>query len=107
MKASCQNGRVDRALLYELLHLLQHRRALLGVELGRLLLEQRIDVGVAAVGIGAALHHERLQARGGVAEGAAGALDDVLVALLRVALEESRPLQRPQLGADADRPGGC
>ena len=93
--------RVDRALVHELLDLVQHRRALLGVELGLLLLEQRIDVGVAAVDVSAAFCHEGLQTRGSVAEGAAGTLDDVLEALLRISLEEGCPLERAQPGAYA------
>src|SRR5687767_12211564 len=91
--------RVDRALVHELLGLVQDRLPLLAVELGRLLLEQLVDVGIVAVDVGATLDDEGLQTRGGVAEGAAGTLNDVLVGLLRVALEERRPLERPQLGA--------
>src|SRR5262249_60671734 len=71
------------------------------VELRRLLREQRVDVRIAAVGIGAALRDECLEAGRGVAEGAAGAPDQVLETLLRVSLEEGRALQRSELGADA------
>ena len=38
------------------------------------------------------LDDKDLEPRGGIAEGAAGRLDDVLVALFRVSLEESCPL---------------
>src|SRR5262249_57707012 len=72
------------------------------VELRRLLREERVDVRIAAVGIGAVLRDECLEAGRGVAEGAAGALDQVLETLLRVSLEKSRALQRSELGADAD-----
>src|SRR5262249_548812 len=50
------------------------------------------------VHIDAALRHEGFEARDGVAEGAALALDDVFEALLPVALEEGRPFERPELG---------
>src|SRR5262245_929253 len=77
--------RIDVPLLHELLNLMQDRFALLGVELGRLLFEEGIDIGIVAVDIGATLHHERLQPRRRIAESAAGTLDQVLVGLLRIA----------------------
>src|SRR5215470_12472008 len=47
--------------------------------------------------------HDGLDACGGVTESAAGALDQVSVLLLRVPLEEGCPLERPELGLNADR----
>ena len=67
----------------------------------RLLLEQRVDVWIAAIDVGATLGDECLEPCGGVAESAAGPLDEVLEPLLGEPLEESCPLERPQLGADA------
>src|SRR5262245_29540135 len=93
--------RVDCSRVNELLDLVQRRFAPSAVEFGRLLLEQRVDVGIAAVHIGAALRHEGFEARGGVAEGGARALDDVFEALLPIALEEGCPFERPELGPDA------
>src|SRR5581483_1346583 len=93
---------VDRALAHQLLDLVQDRRPLLCIELGRLLIEEGVDVRVAAIDIGSTLHHESLQAGRRIAERSAGTLDEVLVALFSVTLEEGGPLQRPQLGANAD-----
>jgi hypothetical protein len=47
--------------------------------------------------------HELIEASGRVAEGAARALDDVPVLLLRVAAEERHSLEGPELRPDADR----
>src|ERR1043166_9021425 len=63
--------RDDRPLVHELLDLVQHRLALRVVEFGRLLREQGVDIGIAAVGIDAALRDEGLDPGGRVAEGAA------------------------------------
>ena len=71
------------------------------VELHRLLGEQRVDLGIVAIDIGAALDHERLQTGRGVAERAGRALDEVLQLLLAVAAEEGGALQRTQLHANA------
>ena len=73
MKASCQIGANIDPLVDQLLDPLQRGLAALGVELGGLLLEQPVDVGVAAVDVGAAGGDEGLQPRGRVAEGAARA----------------------------------
>src|SRR5258708_25252801 len=51
----------------------------------------------------AALDHEGLHPRGGIAEGTARPLDQVLEALFAIALEERSPLQRPKLRLDAHR----
>ena len=58
-------------LVDELLDAVQERLALLAVQLARLLLEQPVDVGVAAVGVGAARDDEGLEPGGRVAERAA------------------------------------
>src|SRR5215510_12930885 len=76
------NRHVNGALEHELLDLVQRCLSLLGIEFGRLLLEQRIDVGVAAVYIGTSLRHKALKTRSSVAKRTAGTLYDVLVALL-------------------------
>src|SRR5262249_11026583 len=52
--------RVDRPLVHELLDLVQRRRAPRRVEFGRLHGEERVDVGIAAVDVGAALGDETL-----------------------------------------------
>ena len=95
--------RVDCVLVHEQLDLVQRRFALFGVELGRLFLEERVDIWIAAIDVGAALRHECFKTCGGIAEAAARSLDQVLQPLLTVALIEGRPLERPQLGADAHR----
>jgi len=58
-KGELQQRRVDRPLGDELLHLIQERGALLVVELDSLLLVERVDFGVVAVGVGPALDDER------------------------------------------------
>src|SRR5580704_19138175 len=70
--------RDGRLFINQLLDFSECLAALLRVELDRLLLEQLIDVGIAAVRIGAAPDDERREPRRRVAEGAAAALDDVL-----------------------------
>src|SRR5262249_42243763 len=95
-------GRIDRPVVNDLLDLVQSCLALLCVDLGALLLERCVEVGVAAVDVGATFRDVGLDAACRVAEGAARALDDILEALLGVTLEERGPLQRPQLGADAN-----
>src|SRR6185503_19057608 len=67
-----QGGLLDdrpehRALVHELLDLVQQRLATLPVHLAGLVAEQRVDVGIAAVGADAAPDHEGLDAGGGVA----------------------------------------
>ncbi len=72
------------------------------VEFDRLLIEEFVDVRIAAIGIGAALDDESSEAGGGVAEGAAAALDDVLEFLLAPFFQKGRALDGSQPGADAD-----
>src|SRR5260370_26458868 len=81
--------RGERAPGDELLDLVQDRLALGMVQLGRLLLEQLVDVGVAAVNISATLDDKGRETRRRVAEGAAAALDQVLEALVRPSLQKS------------------
>src|SRR6185369_13519795 len=95
--------RVDRALDHELLDLEQDGLALRAVKLARLLTIKLVDVRVAAVGEDSALHEVGFDARRRIAEGARPGLDDVAVLLLAEFLDEGGPLDRPQLGADADR----
>src|SRR5260370_10938054 len=101
-KAEQPDRRIDRPLVDQLLHLLQDRRALFAIKLDCLLLEHRVDVGVAAIGVGAALDVKRLEPRRRVAERAAAAIDDVLQALLGIGPEKGGALERPQPAADAD-----
>ena len=85
----------------ELLHPVKDGFAALSVHLPRLLLEQAVEIGIAAVDVGPAIHQEGLEARGGIAEGAARSLDEILELLLRVATEEGHPLEGTELHADA------
>ena len=50
--AKCQIGAAIDLFVHELLDLVEQRRALLVVEFDGLLLEQLVDVGIAAVGVG-------------------------------------------------------
>src|SRR5712692_338369 len=90
--------RGDRALLDQLLHLVEDRCALGMIELDRLFVVELVDVGIAAIDIGAALDGERSHPCGGVAEGAAAAQHQVLVFLFAITLQEGRTFDRPQRG---------
>src|SRR3954452_9700745 len=81
---------------------MQNCFALLVVQLRCLLLKEIVDVGVAAMDIGAALGDESFDSSGGVAEGAAGVLDYILELPLAIPREESGPLQRPKFRPDSD-----
>src|SRR5689334_3496638 len=94
--------RADHALIQDLLHLGQYRSTFAVVEFDRLLLEQRIDIGVVAVNIRPALYHKGFEARRGIAERSAAGLDDVLQLLVSVLLIERGPLQRTQSGMYPD-----
>ena len=59
-EAELPDRRVDRLLVDELLHLVEDRAALLVVELVGLLRIELVDVGVAAIDIGAALDDKGL-----------------------------------------------
>jgi hypothetical protein len=69
-KGKLPNRRKDRALVKELLHLVQYRLAFLAIELDCLLLVERVDVGVAAINKRTALDDVGLVAGRRVAEGA-------------------------------------
>src|SRR5262245_49811775 len=86
----------------KLLDSLKHGRALDAIELARLLPEESVDVGVAAVGELTPGDCIGLEARGGVAERAADDLHEVPELLLGDALVEGCPLERAELGADSD-----
>src|SRR5258708_16105252 len=104
INASCHNGRVDGLVVHQLLHLVLDCLAPLGIQFGRLLLEEVVDLRVAAIGIGTALDDEGGETGRGVAEGTARALDDILEPLVAVRLEKSRSFERAHLGAHARRP---
>src|SRR5207248_6652504 len=80
-----------------------HRLAPLEVLLGRLLAEEAVDVAIAAGDVGTTSGHERLDARGRIAEGGAAALDEALVLLLGPSPEKGHPLDRPEPHPDAGR----
>src|SRR5713101_2149527 len=69
---------VYRLVVDELLHLGQDPRAPVLGQFDRLFLEEFVDVGVAAVGIGAVLDDKGREPRCGIAEGTAAPADDVL-----------------------------
>src|SRR6187401_2317868 len=94
--------RSDYLVLNELLDLEQQRLALGVIELDCLLLEQRVDIRIVAVCIGAALYRECLKAGRSIAEGGAAAHNQPSILLLGKALVERRPLDWPQSGPDAD-----
>src|SRR5262245_7998234 len=75
---------------------------LLAIQLARLLAEEAVDVGIAAVDIDAAADDERFDSGGRVAEGAVAALDETTVFLLDPSLLECRPLDGPKLHANAN-----
>src|SRR5215472_7801966 len=102
-EAELPDRRVDRPLGHDLLHLVEDCCELLVVELGRLLLVELIDVGVAAIDIGAALDDKGLQPGRGVAERAAAAEDQVFELLVRIGLNNGRPFERPELEPDPHR----
>src|SRR5438874_1854277 len=101
-KSELPDRRVDRALVDGLLHLFEDRAALFLVELGALLFEHLVEIGIAAISVHAALDRHLFEARRRVAERTAAALDQVPVLLLRIALEESGAFERLQPGADPD-----
>src|SRR5215470_14212716 len=94
--------RDHRLLRHELLHAMEQHLALGAIQLAGLLAKQAVDVGVSAVGELAPGDHVGLEPGGGVAEGAADDLHEVLQLLVGDALVERRALERAELGADAD-----
>src|SRR5262249_8053285 len=101
-KAQLPDRRKDRPFTDELLDLVQNRFASFPVELGRLLLEQRVDIGIAAVDVSAAFGNKGLEAGRSIAKRTAPGLDDAREFLAGVSLEKGGPLERPKFGADAD-----
>ena len=81
-EAKLPDRRVDHPFGEDLLHLIEDRRTFLVVELGCLLLVERIDVGITAINVGAPLYDKSFQAGRGVAESAAAAQDQVLELLV-------------------------
>src|SRR5262245_51995988 len=99
-EAEIPDGREHRPFVHELLHPVQDRLALGPVQLRRLLPEQAIDVGVPAVGVGAARDRIGLQPGRGVPRVAGEEVGHVPVLLLGHPLEDGRTLQGPQLELD-------
>ena len=95
------DGREHRLVVDELLDAMEGRLPPLRVDLARLLLDEPLDVGIGAVGKGAACGHEGVDARGGVARRPGRRLDDVLQLLLAVVRDERHPLEGTELRANA------
>src|SRR6266480_4815121 len=96
------NRRIHRALMHDPLHVFEDRAALLLIELGGLLTEQLVEIRITAIRVGPALDRQSFQAGRRIAEGAAAALDQMLVLFLRIAFEESGAFERLQACADPD-----
>src|SRR5690242_1202145 len=77
-KGELPDRRVHRLFVNELLHLIQDRPALTFVELVGLQRVELVDVGIAAVDVGAALDHEGSEPGGGIAKGGACSEDDAV-----------------------------
>ena len=80
--------------MHELLDLVEHRLASLGIELVGLLAEEAVEVGVAAVGTDAAGDHEGLDAGGRAAGRRAALPHELLEGFLGVPFVEGRALER-------------
>src|SRR5260370_29420882 len=102
-EAELPDRRIDGPFGEDLLQLVQDLDALLAVQLDRLLLVERVDVGIIAVDVGAAFDDVSFDAGCSVAEGAAAAQDEVLELLVGICLDKGRSLERPQLDADPGR----
>src|SRR5262245_35452935 len=87
----------------QLLDAAQGGLSLLRVDLGRLLAEEPVDVGITAVGVRGGRDRERLDPRGRIPGDAAQAVDDVLKLPFLIRLHERRALERPELRTDAGR----
>src|SRR6266446_546296 len=101
--AEVHDRREHRPVDRELLNLVQERFALLGVALARLLQEQIVDVGIAAVGVGALGLDERLHPARGVAGVPHRGEEEPAELLLLPVGVEGRALGRAHLHADAGR----
>src|SRR6516162_8931073 len=101
-KAELPDRREHHLLVDELLHLSEDRTALFLVEFVGLLRIERVDVGVAAIGEGAALDGERGHPGRRIAERAARAADRPAAVLLAgVRGDKPGALDRLQCSADA------
>src|SRR5438093_10438350 len=101
-KAQLPERREHGLVVHELLQLDEDRLAALGIQLGRLLAEESLDVRVAAVGVHAVGGDEGLDSSGSVAGGAAAALDELPELLFPELAEERRALERMHLRDDPD-----
>src|SRR6266498_5841734 len=98
------DGAVHNTLMHEPLDLMQQRLALVAVTLLRLLVEEIINIRIAAIGVGARAEHKGLDAGGGVPQRRRGDDNDPLQLLLPPGRHEGRPLYGAYLRADANRP---
>ena len=89
-EAELPDRRVDGFVVHELLDPVERRLAPLPIELAGLLPDEPIDIGIAAIDVGATSGDEGLEADRRVPERAADAVDEVLQLLLLVRLEEAR-----------------
>src|SRR5881296_3873351 len=71
--------------------------ALLGIELGGLLAEEPVDVGIDSVRVGPARGHEGVDPRGGVSGDAADGVDETLQLLLAEGVQHRGALNRTEL----------
>ena len=70
--------------MYYLLDRVEDRRAFPAVEFDGLLLVESVDVGIAAIGLGAAFDNKSFQSGRSVAQGGVAVLDDVLELLVEL-----------------------
>src|SRR5215467_13780258 len=97
-----EDRRDPHAVGHDLLDLVQERLALLAIGLARLLLVERVDLGIAAVGVRALARIDLRHPRGGVAVERARA-DAETLRLLRLDRRKVRgALHRPHLQPDAN-----
>src|SRR5262249_29925216 len=80
---------------------MERRLAPLAIEIGGLLTEESVDVGIASVHVGAAGGHEGLEPGRRIAECRARAQDEVLELLLELSFVVRRSLEGPELHANA------
>jgi len=75
--------------VHDLLHLVQNLFTMLFIEFRCLPLEEFVEIGIAAIGIGAPLHGKHLEPHRRIVERATATLDQVLEFLLGVTLDNS------------------
>src|SRR5207245_8449620 len=97
-----EDGTEAHALVEGLLDLVQQGLALLAIGLDGLLPVQGVDVGIAAVRVGAVARHDLRHPRGRVAVEAAAADAHTLELLRSPRREEGGPLHRPHLELDPE-----